>query len=54
MLFLRVVSVLCVPVPLPCFADFRVELEREARVGPVAGCVFMAPAGRFWPLPAVL
>lgn len=41
---LLMLSMLVLPVAPPCLADFRLELEREARVGPVAGAVFI-----FWP-----
>ena len=38
---LLILSMLVLPVAPPCRADFAVELEREARVGPVAGAVFI-------------
>lgn len=57
--FLPVDSMLELPVPRPCVTDFLVELEREARVGPVAGAVEMVlPALRLamavWGVPVPL
>ena len=40
-LFFDIVSMLLLPVALPWWAALLVELEREARVAPVAGAVFI-------------
>lgn len=50
LLFRCIVSMLPLPVALPWFAALVVELEREARLAPVAGAVFILRPVRI-PLP---
>lgn len=49
-LFWCIISMLPLPVALPWRAALAVELEREARLAPVAGAVLILPPD-FCPLP---
>lgn len=53
MLFFDIDSILPLPVGLPCRAALAVELDRDARVAPVAGAVLILPPMRS-PLPGAV